>query len=376
MSPQSARSRQSPGAGQHAGEYGKHARVRADAVPDTIEHVTQHDAVSIRWGILGAGGIAGLVGPEIAAEPGNEVVAVGARDAGRAAQLAHAVDAPRSYGAYADLVADPDVDLIYIATTPGQHHEQALLALRAGKPVLVEKPFTVNAREAREVVAEARARKLFCMEGMWMRLNPLIIRAQEIALSGRIGKLISVQADLWHLFEFDPKHRVYDLAAGSGALLDLGVYPATFAWLFLGRPDTVDATGALAPTGTDASVGMQWSYRDGHFAQISCSTQGSNPRTGVVSGTKGWISIGGRVHRAPFITVHDESGDEVLHQTIKGAGFNHEIAEVARCLRAGEVESPRVPLDDTIAILEVLDSARAQLGVRYPADEVSAVPPA
>ena len=341
-------------------------------MPDTIEHVTPHDAVSIRWGILGAGGIAGLVGPEIAAEPGNEVVAVGARDLDRATRLAHTVGAPRSYGSYAELVADPDVDIVYITTTPAQHHEQALLALRAGKPVLAEKPFAVNAREAREVVAEARARQLFCMDGMWMRLNPLIIQAQQIARSGRIGELISVHADLSHLFEYDPKHRVYDLAAGGGALLDLGVYPATFAWLFLGRPDTVEAIGALAPTGTDASVAMQWAYQDGRFAQISCTTRGTNPLTGLVAGTNGWISIGGRVHRAPFITVHDESGDEVLRQTIKGAGFNHEIAEVARCLRAGEAESPRVPLDETIAILDVLDSARAQLGVRYPADEVGA----
>lgn len=209
-----------------------------------------------------------------------------------------------------------------------------------------------------------------------MRLNPLIIQAQQIVLSGRIGELISVHADLSHLFEFDPKHRVYDLAAGGGALLDLGVYPATFAWLFLGRPDTVQAIGALAPTGTDASVAMQWGYQDGRFAQISCSTQGTNPLTGLVAGTKGWISIGSRVHRAPFITVHDESGEEVLRQTIKGAGFDHEIAEVARCLRAGETQSPRVPLDETIGVLDVLDAARAQLGVRYPADEVGAVPPA
>jgi predicted dehydrogenase len=331
--------------------------------------VTQHDAVSIRWGILGAGGIAGVVGPEIAAEPGNDVVAVAARDLDRATRLAHAVGAPRSYGSYAELVADPDIDLVYITTTPGQHYEHALLALRAGKPVLVEKPFTVNAREAREVVAEARARQLFCMEGMWMRLNPLIIRAQQIAVSGRIGALISVHADLSHLFEFDPKHRVYDLAAGGGALLDLGVYPATFAWLFLGRPDIIQTIGALSPTGTDASVAMQWGYPGGRFAQISCSAQGTNPLTGLVAGTAGWISIGGRVHRAPFITVHDESGDEVLRQTIKAGGFNHEIAEVARCLRAGELESPRVPLDETIAILDVLDGARAQLGVRYPADE-------
>jgi predicted dehydrogenase len=294
---------------------------------------------------------------------------VGARDPGRAADLASRLGAERSYGSYAELVDDPDVDVVYVATTHGQHHEHALLALRAGKSVLVEKAFTLNARQAREVVAEARQRRLFCMEGMWMRLNPLIIRAREIAASGRIGDVISVHADLSRRFEYDPKHRLYDLAAGGGALLDLGVYPATFAWLFLGRPDRVQTIGALAPTGSDASAAMQWSYRDGRFAQISCSAQGPNPLTGVVAGTDGWISIGERVHRAPFITVHDDSGDEVVRQTIKGGGFDHEVAEVARCLHAGEIESPLAPLDDTVAILEVLDEARAQLGVRYATDQ-------
>jgi predicted dehydrogenase len=325
-------------------------------------------ADSIRWGILGAGGIAALVGPEIAAEPGNEVAAAGARDLGRATSLANAVGAPRAYGSYAELVADPDLDVVYIATAQGQHHDHALLALRAGKAVLVEKPFSLNARQAREVIAQARRRQLFCMEGMWMRVNPLIIRAQEIAASGRIGDLISVHADLSRRFDFDPTDRVYDLSLGGGALLELGVYPATFAWLFFGRPDTVQTIGALSPTGSDASDAMQWGYQDGRFAQISCSAAGTNPLTGLVAGTKGWISIGGRVHRAPFIIVHDESGDEELRQTIKGGGFDHEIAEVARCLRAGELESPLVPLDETIAILEVLDEARAQLGVRYAAD--------
>ena len=323
----------------------------------------------IRWGVLGAGGIAHTVGPDIAATPGNEVAAVGARSTQRAAALAEQLGASRSYGSYDELVADPDLDVIYIATTHAQHHEQALLALRAGKPVLIEKAFTLNARQAREVVAEARERRLFCMEGMWMRLNPLIIQAQQIAASGRIGELISVHADLSRQFPYDPTHRLYDLAAGGGALLDLGVYPATFAWLFLGRPDVVQTTGALAPTGADASVAMQWGYRGGRFAQISCSAQGTNPLTGLVAGTKGWISIGGRVHRAPYITVHDDDGEQVLEQTVIGGGFDHEVAEVARCLRAGEPESPRLPLDDTIAVLEVLDEARAQLGVRYPADQ-------
>src|SRR5882757_776125 len=162
----------------------------------------------IRWGILGAGGIAHTVGPDIAATPGNEVAAVGARSAERAAALAAELGAPRSYGSYDELVADPDLDVIYIATTHAQHHEQALLALRAGKPVLIEKAFTLNARQAREVVAEARDRRLFCMEAMWTRLNPLIRRAVELTEAGEIGDVLAVRTDLSKLFPYDPAHRL------------------------------------------------------------------------------------------------------------------------------------------------------------------------
>lgn len=323
----------------------------------------------IRWGILGAGGIAGVVGAEIGATPGNEVAAVGARDLDRAAALADQLGAPRSYGSYAELVADPDIDVVYIATTHGQHHEHALLTLRAGKPILVEKAFTLNAREAREVIAEARTRQLFCLEAMWMRFNPLIIQARQLAASGRIGAVVSVRSDLSTRFEFDPKHRLFDLDVGGGALLDIGVYAATFAWLFLGRPDTVQVTGSLSPTGSDATAAMQWGYADGRFAQIASTTLGPSPLSGLVAGTKGWISIEGAMARPTSITIHDESGDEVLTDPLTGHGYQPEVLEVERCLRAGEPESPLVPLDETLAILEVLDEARAQLGVRYPADQ-------
>lgn len=324
----------------------------------------------VRWGILGAGSIAGTVGAEIIATPGNEVVAVGARDAHRAAAFAARLGIARSYGSYAELVADPEVEIVYLATTHGQHHEQALLALDAGKALLVEKAFTLNARQAREIADTARSRGLFCMEAMWMRLNPLILRAQQIAASGRIGTVVSVHADLSRRFEYDPAHRLYDLAAGGGALLDMGIYPATFAWLFLGRPDTVQATGSLSPTGSDATVAMQWGYRSGSFAQVSSTALAQNPQTGVVSGTDGWIAIGTPLARPDRVVVHDGDGDEVLTHELPGSGYGPEIVEAARCLRAGEVESPLVPLEETIAILEVLDEVRTQLGVRYQADEV------
>lgn len=323
----------------------------------------------IRWGILGAGVIARTVSEDIAATPGNELRAVAARDAERAARFAAAHGIPRSYGSYAELVADPDVDVVYIATTHGQHHEHALLALEAGKPVLVEKAFTLNARQAREVVAAARDRRLFCMEAMWSRLNPLLRQALDIVASGRIGEIVSVRADLSRHFEFDPSHRLFDLAVGGGALLDLGVYPVTFAWQLLGRPDTVATTGKLSPTGSDLTVASVWGYADGRVAQLSCSAAGVSPLAALISGTAGWLSVEPRVHRPERLVVADGDTEVIPAAPEPGNGYRREIAEVADRLRAGDLESPLVPLDETIAIMEVLDTMRAQVGVRYAADD-------
>jgi predicted dehydrogenase len=325
---------------------------------------------AIRWGVLGAGAIAHTVVPDIFSSPGSTVVAVAARDGERARAFATQHGIARSYGSYQDLVEDPDVDVIYIATTPAQHHEQALLALRAGKPVLVEKPFALNVRQAVEIAAEARTRSLFCMEGMWMRLHPLVQEAARLTAEGAVGQPTGLRADLSRRFDYDPTGRLYDLAAGGGALLDLGVYPAAFAWLVFGRPDTVTASGSLAPTGTDVTVGMQWGYRDGRVAQIYCSAAGPSPCTALVTGTDGWLRLETRIHRATALTVHTEAGERIVPgQPVVGNGFGPEVAEVERCLRAGEQESPAVPLAATIGVLECLDQARAQLGVRYPADE-------
>jgi predicted dehydrogenase len=320
----------------------------------------------IQWGILGAGNIAATAGADIARSSDSEVVAVGARDRDRAARLATRLGARRAYGSYRDLVADADVDIVYIATTHAQHHEQALLALGAGKPILVEKAFTLNARQARDVVAAARKAGLFCMEAMWMRFNPLIRQAVDLARDGAIGDLISIHADLSALFPFDPRHRLYDLAAGGGALLDLGIYPTHLVWMFLGRPSRVQAIGALSPTGSDATSAQQWGYPGGQFAQLSCTTLGRSPMTALVQGTVGAITLDGRLHRPTQLTVHRGDQTEVIAG--EPTGYELEVAEVERALRAGETESPVVPLQDTVEILEVIDQARAQIGVRYPAD--------
>jgi predicted dehydrogenase len=323
----------------------------------------------VRWGILGAGGIAAKVGAEIMASSASEIVAVGARDADRAAAFAQARGIPRSYGSYAELMADPDVDVIYVANTHAQHHEVALPALRAGKALLVEKAFTLTAAQARDIVSEARAQDLFCMEAMWMRLNPLVVQARDIALSGRIGDVVGVRADLSKVFPYDPKHRLFDLEAGGGALLDLGVYPVNFVWMILGRPTRVQATGTLAPTGSDLTTAMQWSYGNDSVAQIYCDAHVESPYTGLITGTRGWIRLETRLHHPSAVTVWTDDGHtETLTGDPADAGYGPEVAEVERCLRAGLTESPSIPLDDTVAIMELLDDVRAQIGLRYPAD--------
>jgi predicted dehydrogenase len=322
----------------------------------------------LRWAILGAGGIAATVGSDIQASPTSEVVAVGARDLGRARALADRLGAPRAYGSYAELVAD-EADVVYIATTHGQHHEHALLALGAGKPVMIEKSFTLNAQQAREVIYEARRRNLFCMEAMWMRCTPLVRLAQEWIGEGRIGEVRSVGVDLSVLFPYDPTHRLFDLAAGGGALLDLGVYSTTFAYLFLGAPVSVTATGALAPTGADITIAMQWAYGDDRYAQVACTSQGPSSCTGEVRGSEGYLQIGPRFHHPDTLTsvAGPDRDTETVRLEASGKGYGPEIDEVERCLRLGVTESPLVPLDDTLAIMEIMDNARAQVGVRYPA---------
>lgn len=322
----------------------------------------------LRWGILGAGGIAAVVGAAIAESSRSAIVAVAARDGGRAADFASRMKIPRSYGSYAELVDDPAVDVVYIATTHAHHHEHALLALRAGKPVLVEKAFTLNAAQAREVVAEARSRGLFCMEAMWMRLNSLVRRSVEIAQSGRIGEITTVRADLSKYFPFDPSHRLYDLAAGGGALLDLGVYPLHFVWMVLGAPSGLAVGGRRAPTGSDLVAALQLTYPNGAVAQVHTSATVTSPDTGLILGRQGWVRHDGRLHHPDSVTVCDPDGVDVLTATAYGAGYGPQIAEVERCLREGLTESPRIPLDETVAILELVDRARAELGVVYPGE--------
>ncbi len=324
----------------------------------------------VRWGILGAGGIASKFASDLVSVEDNLLAAVAARSAERAADFAAKFDVPRCYGSYRELVEDPELDVVYIATTHPGHYEQALMAIQAGKAVLIEKPVCLNAVLASEVFDAARAADVFAMEAMWMRTNPLIRTAQRLIAEGVLGEVVAVRAELGLGRPFDPAHRLYDLANGGGALLDLGIYPVTFGWVFAGPPDRVSITGSLAPTGSDATVAMQWAYADGRDAQLSCSAPNAMPNRGLIVGTEGWIQTEGRFYRPTGLTVISRGEETRVEDPISpgAAGYGPEIQEVARCLRAGLPESPLVRQADSIGILRLLDGARAELGVRYPGE--------
>jgi predicted dehydrogenase len=312
----------------------------------------------------------------LAGTPGNVLAAVAARSADRAEAFAdrHGSTAgarPRTYADYRRLVEDPDVDVVYIATTHPMHREQALLAVGAGKPVLIEKPVCLNAADTAEVFEAAAAAGVFAMEAMWMRTNPLIRQAQQLIADGAIGEVRSVRAELGLGRPFDASHRLYELANGGGALLDLGVYPATFGWLFLGKPSSVAVAGSLAPTGADATVAMQWSYSDGRDAQLWCSVPIGGPVRGLILGTEGWLETEGRFYRPTALVLRRADGARRFADPLDPSlpGYRPEIEEVERCLRAGRSASELVPPAETIEVMRLLDAARAELGVRYPGEK-------
>lgn len=313
----------------------------------------------IRWGILGAGRMARTFALDIAMTPGNRVETIAARDPARAALLSQSVGATRSSDSYQTLVEDPSVDVVYVATVHTAHHEHALLALDAGKSVVIEKPLAMTAAKAGEIASHAAAAQVFCMEGMWMRMHPLILRAREVVSAGTIGELLSVHAQLSVAHPYAPDDRLYDPAVGGGVTLDLGVYPAHFAHLFLGSPTGISASLTFASNGADDGVAMRWAYPRGKFAQLQSSFRGPSALGGIVSGTDGSIHIGPRLNRPRKLTVYTEHSVAVA-ETIDspGGGFGFEITEVARCIRDGLLESPLAPLRDSIEVLAALDQVR------------------
>ncbi|WP_250028175.1 Gfo/Idh/MocA family protein [Paractinoplanes maris] len=320
----------------------------------------------VRWGILGPGGIAASFAADLPLVPGAELAAVGSRNQQTADAFAERFGFARAHGSYADLAADPDVDVIYIATPHAFHDEAALLCIEAGKSVLVEKPITLDLASAAQLVAAARDKGVFLMEAMWMRLNPAIRKIAELVEDGTIGWVSAIHADFGLQGPFDAEHRLRDPKLGGGALLDLGVYPINLVHLILGAPASVQAWAHLTPERVDENTGILLGYEPGAVAALTCSINGQSRNNATITGTEGRIELpeGFFVPRS-FVLRRAGHDPETFDFDFPGSGYQFEAAEVQRCLLAGELESPLMPHATTLEVMTLLDTIREEIGVVY-----------
>jgi len=316
----------------------------------------------IRWGILATGKIAESFADDLALLPDHELAAVGSRRPEASKEFADRHGGARSHGSYEDLVADPDVDVVYVATPHSRHREDVRMCFAAGKNVLCEKALTMNATDSAQLVAEARSQGLFFAEAMWMRTNPNVRRLKDIASSGALGDVLQVRAELG----FAPrgaKARLWDPALGASSLLDVGIYPLTFAHLLLGEPVGIAAAGILSDQGIDLSGGATLTYASGAVASIAWTQVAQGNNDAVVAGPDGRIEVPARFHESTGFDLVRGDDRESIQVPVTGRGYAHEIEEVGACLRDGRTESLLLPLDETVSIQRQMDEILAQLGV-------------
>lgn len=337
-------------------------------VPDPAE------APPLNWGIIGPGGIAHMFASALRAFTRQRVVAVGSRSMGRAQTFADEFGAPAAHGSYQALVEDPNVAAVYVASPHSEHAAHALLAIEAGKHVLVEKAFTRNANEARQVVDAARKRGVLLMEAMWTRFLPRTDIVRQLLADGVLGSLESMAADHGQALHRDRAPRLYAPELAGGALLDLGIYPISFTFFVLGTPAAVVATGSHTDTGVDRQVSALLSRFGKHpqaQALVNCTLAAKTPTTATISGTQARIELDGDFYAPGSVRLVGPNGVAIsskLPELAGHQGLAYEAAHFARLVADGLTESPLLPLDETVAIMEVLDEIRAQVRVRYPGE--------
>jgi len=323
----------------------------------------------LHWGILATGGIAHAFTSDLRTA-GLHVAAVGSRRIESAREFAAQYDIPHAHGSYAELVSDPTVDIVYIATPHPGHVDNALLALDHGKHVLVEKPFTLTATEAAIIRDRAAEKGLLAMEAMWTRYLPHMVRIREIVAAGTLGEIRVVSADHTQKISTDPAHRLNALELGGGALLDLGIYPISFAVDVLGLPERVSATARLSEAGSDAEVATMFVHRDGALSTTVSSSRAAGANTAQIVGTEARIEID-RVWYTPTsfrVVTPDGVVVEEFTTDIDGRGMQFQAQAAERFVAAGMISSDVLPIDETVAIMGVLDEVRRQIGVVYPGE--------
>lgn len=327
----------------------------------------------VRWGILATGRIAHSFARDLAEVPGASLVAVGSRSQASAEELATAYGAEgcRAHGSYESLVADPAVDVVYVASPHALHLDHARLALAAGRHVLCEKPLTLNVAEAEEMIALAARHDRFLMEGMWTACHPVVRAVVDGLAAGRFGRPRQLHADLGFVVERPPDDRLRDPALGAGALLDMGIYPLTVADLVLGPAVSLAATAVLDERGIDVDVAIAGVHEGGAVSALTASMTSVSPRSASIATDHGRIELPADFHHPPYAVWKPRDGEPLRIEgagPVLGSGLGNEAAEVARCLAAGLRESPLVPHQRTLRLMAQMDDVRRQVGVHYPAD--------
>lgn len=324
---------------------------------------------ALRWGILGTGGIARLFTADLNTA-GLTVAAVGSRTQASADAFAAEFGIPAAHGSYEALAADPDVDVIYISTPHPFHAEGTALALEHGKHVLVEKPFTLNAEEAERVVALAARKGLVVLEAMWTRWLPHMVRVRELIASGLLGDVRTLIADHTQKLPADPAHRIQAPELGGGALLDLGIYPVSFAWDLFGQPTAVHAISSPTPTGVDRQTAIILGFEGGRQAVLHTQLDVRGPNTAVILGTEARIEIDAVWYTPTSFRVIDNANNVLESYTseVAGRGMQYQAIALEQMVAAGETSTEVLPPAESIGIMATLDEVRRQIGLRYPSE--------
>ncbi|OPZ15816.1 MAG: 1,5-anhydro-D-fructose reductase [candidate division BRC1 bacterium ADurb.BinA364] len=324
-------------------------------------------ADKIRWGILGPGKITIRFMQGMKAVPEAKVHAVASRDLGRAQAFASEYGAARAYEGYENLAADPDVDIVYVATPHPFHAEHAMMAMRAGKAVLCEKPLTVNAAQAKAMIDCARESGVFLMEAMWTRWIPAIERVRQWLAQGAIGETLMLQANFAFRAGWNPEGRLLNLAMAGGGLLDVGIYCVSFASMVFGRqPEKIASLAKIGLSGVDEQAGMTFLYPDGQIALLSTGVRLRTPNHAFILGSEGEIEIPAGFYNTEKAILRAGKNVETVQMPHRANGFEYEIMEAHRCLRQGRKETEALPLDESLAIMQTMDAIRAQWGLKYP----------
>lgn len=323
---------------------------------------------SFRWGIIGTGGIARAFAEDLKRLDGHIVAAVGSRSLASAEKFADQFPEATPYGSYEELVTT-DVDAIYVATPHPMHHENSLLAMRAGKPVLCEKAFTVDANQARELVSYSHENQIPLMEAMWSRFLPHLQQVRQLVSDGVLGEITNIVADHGQFIPYERAPRLWEPELGGGALLDLGIYPLTLAHLILGSPVSIHAEATLTDKKVDLNTSMLLRYASGAHALLSCTMASRGSVSAMIVGDKARIEIDGSFYAPTSFRVITRDGDVAEYpKSYEGLGLREEALEFARVVRTGEIESPLMTHQTSIELMEMMDEIRGQIGVSYPGE--------